>query len=196
MKKIMILVGIILSTICLTGCDKQKITKLEDNIRKINFTGNLVTYKAYYHNVIEYEKKAGTGFIHLFEKDRKLFAEYSGTVNLGINLSQVKIEVNNNKINVKIPKATVIGEPDVDRDDFKKENFIESKDGINSNEINGDDISQAFNLAQQSMKENAANDQELLSVAQKRAKVLIEENIRQFSGLADNKYDINWEYEQ
>lgn len=197
MKKIKVLIAITLSVICLTGCGENNIDKLSENIKKIELTGNLVTYQAYYHNVVEYDKKAGSGIAHLLEKDRKLFAEYTGTIKYGINLSRVKIDVKGNQINVFIPKATIIGEPNVDKDDFKAENFIESKDGlVNKNPITVEDSSAAFDEAQKSMKEKAENDVELLSMAQKRAKVVIEENINQFSGISEKKYTINWEYEQ
>ena len=68
MKKIKNLIVIFFITLCLTGCNKGKIEDLPENIKKIELTGNLVTYKAYYHNVIEYDKKAGSGITHLFEK--------------------------------------------------------------------------------------------------------------------------------
>lgn len=44
------------------------------------------------------------------------------------------------------------------------------------------------------MIENAKNDNELLSIAQKRAKVILEENINQL--ISGKNYLINWEYEQ
>lgn len=197
MKKIKLLFTLLLIVV-LSGCGKATEVNLSENIKKIELTGNLVTYQAYYHNVLEYEKSAGNGIQHLFEKDRILFAEYTGTIKYGINLSKVRIEVNGkNNINVFIPKATIIGEPNVDKDDFKSENFIESEDGvINKNPLTANDSIKAFTKAQQEIKDNGSNDEELLSMAQKRAKVIIEENINQFSGLSENEYVINWEYEQ
>lgn len=196
MKKIFIVMSIIFSTLCLTGCNNKKNDKLAENIKRMELTGNLVTYKAYYHNVVEYEKKAGSGITHLLEKDRKLFAEYTGTIKLGIDLSKVKIDVKGNEINVFIPKAIIIGEPNVDKDDFNAENFIESKDGLNKNKITVEDASAAFDEAQENIKEITYDDNELLSLAQKRAKVIIEENIKQFSEISEDKYVIVWEYQQ
>ena len=196
MKKQKLLILTLLVTF-LTGCGEKDSEVLSENMKKIELTGNLVTYQAYYHNVVEYDKSAGSGITHIFEKDRKLFAEYTGTIKYGINLSKVKINVKNNEINVFVPKATIIGEPNVDKDDFKAENFIESEDSfINKNPITVDDSSEAFDKAQQEIKENAMNDTELLNMAQKRAKVVIEENIKQFSGMSEKNYTINWEYEQ
>lgn len=195
MKKRLLLFYLIIIALCLTGCGISKTENLSENIKKMELTGNLVTYEVYFHNIIERTKEAGTGITHLFEKDRKLFAEYTGTIKLGINMSDIKINVKGNEINVILPKAKVIGEPNVDRDDFKAENFIESKDGINRNPITANDSAEAFDEAQRNMKEYAAADENLLSIAQKRAKVLIEENIIQFAGMSDNKFTISWEYE-
>lgn len=194
MKKFVLILTMFISVFCLSGCGKKNVNDVIEEVKKIELTGNLVTYEAYYHNVIEYEKKAGSGVTHLFEKNRKLFAEYTGIIKLGINLSKVKIEVKENEINVFIPKAVIIGEPNVDKDDFKSENFIESDDGINKNPITVEDSSKAFDKAQKSMKEFAAKDNELLSIAQKRAKIILEENLKQLGVPKD--YLINWEYEQ
>ncbi len=195
MKKRYLLL-ILLFVIYLTGCGKDDAKTLAENMKKIELTGNLITYQAYYHNVLEYDKEAGDGLFHLFEKDRRLFAEYTGTIKYGIDLSKVKISVKGNTINVVIPKAKVIGEANVDSEDFKPENFIESKDGwINPNPITADDISIAFNQAQQEMKATAEKDEKTLSMAQKRARIVIEENIKQFIGLSENDYKIEWKYE-
>ena len=197
MKKYFISVLLVMIILLISGCKNNKNELTTENIKKLELTGNLVTYQAYYHNVIEYDKPVGTGITHLLEKERKLFAEYTGTIRLGINLSKVKIEMKKNSINVFIPKAKIIGEPNVNKDDFDANNFIESKDSwINSNPITADDSASAFDKAQKEMKEIAMNDEELLSQTQQRAKILIEEKIIQLSGLNRKDLNIMWEYEQ
>jgi hypothetical protein len=188
MKKIILLISIML----LTGCGNNKLKYLEQNLEKMDLYGNLVTYQAYYHNVIEYEKKAGSGLSHLFEQDRELFIEYKGTIKLGIDLSEVEIKVSGKEINVTIPKAKVIGDPNID-DNFTDKNFIESKDtGINKNPITADDSSAALKQAQDNMRESASKDEKLLKQAQERAKIVLEENIRQVGNLKTGEYTINW----
>ena len=46
----------------------------------------MVTLETYYHNVAEVEKEAGSGITHWFEKDRKLWIEYTGIVKIGIDI--------------------------------------------------------------------------------------------------------------
>jgi hypothetical protein len=195
MKKNILFMTVIVVLICLTGCSIKNKENFSENIKKMELTGNLVTYEAYYHNVIEYTKKHDSGLLHTFEKDRKLFVEYSGTIKLGIDLSKVKIELNGNEINVSIPKAKIIGDPNVDNDDFDANKFIESEDGLFKNPITADDSTEAFNEAQENMKKDAENDEALLLIAQKRAKIILEENINQLGGFSEKKYTINWIYE-
>ena len=191
MKKVSKFIVILSMIIMLSACDNKNET-LSENIKKLELTGNLVTYEAYFHNVLETTKDSNS----IFKKDRKLFAEYTGTIKLGIDLSKVKIDVQGDTINVLIPKAKIIGEPNVDENDFKKEKFIESEDGfLIKNPITGDDISKAFYDAQSEMKKSAESDEQLLSTAQTRAKIIIEESINQFAGLSSKDYTINWEFE-
>ena len=191
MKKVSKFIVILSMIIMLSACDNKNET-LSENIKKLELTGNLVTYEAYFHNVLETTKDSDS----IFKKDRKLFAEYTGTIKLGIDLSKVKIDVQGNTINVLIPKAKIIGEPNVDESDFKKEKFIESEDGfLIKNPITGDDISKAFDDAQNEMKKSAESDEQLLSTAQTRAKIIIEESVNQFAGISSKDYTINWEFE-
>lgn len=193
MRKRLILVIIISITILLTGCEnKRDLKNLSENINKIELKGDLVTYEAYYHNVIEYEKEKD----NWLEKDRKLFAEYRGTIRIGINLSDVKIDIEGNEIKVFIPKAKIIGEPNVEEESFKAENFIESKDGIFKNKLTIEDSNKAFNEAQKNMKKIAEQDEKLFDISQTRAKAIIEETIKEFTGLSEKDYKINWELGQ
>ena len=109
MKKFICIIISILIVLCLIGFGlgfgKQDVENLEKNISKIELSGDLVTLETYYHNVAEVKKEAGSGIAHWFEKDRKLWIEYTGIVKVGIDMSNVKIETNGNQITVFIPKA-------------------------------------------------------------------------------------------
>lgn len=196
MKKVWKIVVIVMAFLCITGCNKNNEDLIAENVQKIALTGDLVTYEAYYHNVVEYEQERGTGITHILEKDRKLFIEYTGTIKLGIDMSKVEIKVSGKEINVYIPKAKIIGEPNIDKDTFKKENFIQSKDGINKNKITADDAEGAFKEAQENIKNEAMGNDKILALAQKRAKVILEDNIKEVINLNSSQYEINWEYGQ
>lgn len=196
MKKIYIIISILFLSF-LTGCDKNNVENLEQNLSKMELSGNLVTLETYYHNVAELEKEAGSGILHWFEKDRKLWIEYTGTVKLGIDMSKVKINTKGNKITVFIPKAEMIGEPDVLTEDFNENSFIYSEDGIiNKNKITAEDAAKAMAYAQKATAEKVQENTHSLKLAQMRAKNLIEEYINQFSGISKDAYTINWKYEE
>lgn len=196
MKKIYIIISILFLSF-LTGCDKNNVENLEQNLSKMELSGNLVTLETYYHNVAELEKEAGSGILHWFEKDRKLWIEYTGTVKLGIDMSKVKINTKGNKIIVFIPKAEMIGEPDVLTEDFNENSFIYSEDGIiNKNKITAEDAAKAMAYAQKATAEKVQENTHSLKLAQMRAKNLIEEYINQFSGISKDSYTINWKYEE
>lgn len=201
MRKIICIVISILIVLCfigfMLGFGKQDVEDLGKNISKIELSGDLVTLETYYHNVAEVEKEAGSGIAHLFEKDRKMWIEYTGIVKVGIDMSNVKIETNGNQITVFIPKAKIMGKPDVLDEEFSRESFIDSKDGlINKNKITMEDATNAMEIAQNTMQDSVKKDSQLLKTAQKRAKNLIEEYINQFSGISDTLYNIKWEYEE
>lgn len=199
-KKIIIIVSLVIILVLIwlvMGRGNNDIESLEKNISKIELSGDLVTLKTYYHNVAEVQKDAGTGIAHWFEKDRKLWIEYTGIVKVGIDMSNVKIETKGDQITVFIPKAEIIGKPDVLDEEFSRESFIDSEDGlINKNKITMEDSTKAMEIAQNTMQEGVKNDSQLLKTAQKRAKNLIEEYINQFSGMSETMYSIKWEYEE
>ena len=194
MKKTnLFIIVLCIMVLTLTGCGTDKTKILNENMKKIDFTGDLITYQAYYHNIIEYDKQKDS----FLEKNRKLFAEYTATVDLGIDMEKVIVtQKDENTINVFLPKAKIINGPNISKEDFDENKFIESSDNlIFKNNIDANDSTNAVMQAQKEMKEAVKKDEELLDLARRRAKIIVEENIRQVIGLSDNAYSITWEYE-
>ena len=194
MKKTnLFIIVLCIMVLTLTGCGTDKTKILNENMKKIDFTGDLITYQAYYHNIIEYDKQKDS----FLEKNRKLFAEYTATVDLGIDMEKVIVtQKDENTINVFLPKAKIINGPNISKEDFDENKFIESSDNlIFKNNIDANDSTNGVMQAQKEMKEAVKKDEELLDLARRRAKIIVEENIRQVIGLSDNAYSITWEYE-
>ena len=194
MKKTnLFIIVLCIMVLTLTGCGTDKTKILNENMKKIDFTGDLITYQAYYHNIIEYDKQKDS----FLEKNRKLFAEYTATVDLGIDMEKVIVtQKDENTINVFLPKAKIINGPNISKEDFDENKFIESSDNlIFKNNIDANDSTNAVMQAQKEMTEAVNKDEELLDLARRRAKIIVEENIRQVIGLSDNAYSITWEYE-
>ena len=192
MKKVYILLIILLLT-CVTACKKDNI-ELEKSLSKMSLTGDLITKKVYYHNVAEYDGSNSNFFRRVFGIDKKAWIEYTGLVDLGIDLTQVKITADGNKIHVLIPKtklnkATV---KNTKSDDI----IIYNSDGsiLKLGEVSASEGTEAIGVAQKTMMENVEKDTQLLRMAQIRAKNVLEEKIKSFIGESDSSYYIEWEY--
>lgn len=191
-----ILITIIAFILLTTGCQKNDIKNLEKNLTNMDLTGDLITEKVYYHNVADYDKKAEDGIFHIFDQDRKLWVEYTGTVELGIDLTKVKVTPKGDKIHVFIPKTKILN-PNVEKKESKDIVFYDNKEGwFNSNKLTMEDSTEAMNFAQKSMVETVQKDTQLLRISQIRAKYLIEERIKQFGKVSEELYTIEWEYEE
>lgn len=192
MKKRYVLL-IILLLLCVTACKNDDI-ELEKSLSKMTFTGDLITKKVYYHNVAEYDGSKSNFFRRLFGIDKKAWIEYTGLVDLGIDLTEVKVSTEGKKIRVLIPrarlnKATV---KNTKSDDI----VIYNSDGsiFNLGEVSASEGTEAIGVAQQAMMENVQKDTQLLRMAQIRAKNILEERIKAFIDESDSSYYIEWEY--
>lgn len=191
-KKIIILTLISIIIFSFTACSSpQKETQLTPDIKKIQDIAELATIESYYQNVSKLEKEAGTGIQHWFEKDRKMWIEYTGVATLGINVNQVKVEIDKQKIKVTMPKAEILNLK-VDESSLNENSYVSSPDGINKNPITAEDQILMIEEAQNKMRETILNDESLLNTAEERAKELIENYIKQIAELSQQEYEIEW----
>lgn len=189
-EKMVVLMGILLLTGLLTGCSEQVENKVQEpDITQIRNICNLATQKCYYHNVAKSEKKAE----HLLEKDRKFWIEYTGIANLGIDMSKVQMKVDGADIEVTLPNAELLS-ISIDEETLNDNSYISSEDGLNKNAITADDQTKAINEAQQQMKETVQGNSALLLSAQNRAKILIENYLKQLGEAVGVEYHIQWIY--
>ena len=184
---------IILLAICLILIPSKSIELFKDNKGKIEKLCNLATIEAIYHNVeiVENEGLFGDtfgGIINLGYK--KYWREYEGTIKFGINAKDVTIEKPNNKgvIKIHLPKATILGEPNVIKESMKDPI---TDTGLLTTITNEERI-QAFVNAQNNMKENAAKDEEMLSLAEEKAKKYFENYFVELGQLIGKKYTVEF----
>lgn len=179
---------------CLASCGGT-VKKIEQkpDINTVRSICELATLECYYHNVAKSEKTASKGVTHIGEKDRKFWIEYDGVVKLGIDMSQVKMSVENNEITITIPEAKVLSVT-INEDSYNKDSYIAEKDALNGNPITAEDATQAVNEANEEMKRTAQENSALLANAQYRAKDLIENYIQQIGKATGIEYSINWQY--
>lgn len=170
----------------------KKINKQPD-ITQIRTICNLATLETYYHNVAKCDKKAQSGITHLFEKDRELWIEYTGTAKIGIDMSKVDMKIDGENITVVMPNAKLLS---IDIGEINKESYIYSDDNwVNKNEFTPEEETTAINTAQNKMEESVKNNSQLLLTAQTRAQDLIEQYINQLGEISGIPYQIKWVYE-
>lgn len=193
-EKMVVIMGILFLIGSLLGCSDQTETKVQEpDITQIRNICNLATQKCYYHNVAMSVKESEKGIIHLGEKDRKFWIEYTGIANLGIDMSKVQMKVNGADIEVTIPNAELLS-ISIDEETLDENSYISSEDGLNKNEITADDQTEAIYEAQQKMEETVQENSALLLSAQNRAKILIENYLNQLGETAGVEYNIQWIY--
>lgn len=176
----------LLSINCLFGCGSQK---QKPDFSSIKSVCELSTLKCYYHNVATYEKNAH-GLLKVFGSGyKKIWIEYSGIVNLGIDIIKVDISEpdTNNVITIKIPDAEVqstsldkstLSEPLTDKGVFTK--------------ITTEEKTEALSSAQQNMKETAQKDTSLLAQAKEHAKLILQGYINNLGEEFNEEYTIKW----
>ena len=147
----------------------------------------LATTKCFFHNVAKFTDKDRSRFLWL-KKDAHFWIEYSGTVTIGIDASQLEIEVSGLDVRITLPQAKVLGVNIVDPD---KANYIVAK---NSAKIDAKDEIYAISEAQSEMELSAKNNALLLSTARENAKKLIGEYIKNVGIAFGKDYKITWIY--
>lgn len=186
----LLLAMIMLLSLCACSQQSEQIKKAPD-INQIKNICKLATLESYYHNVAKSIKDAGTGVSHFGEKQRKFWIQYTGVAKIGVDMSQVKMDVDDSNITITIPKAHLI-DVNVVSATLNEESYIISPDGLNPNKITAEDQTTAIEKAQEEMKRFVENNSTLMSAAQERAKELIEAYIIQLGTEAGVEYNITW----
>ena len=195
MKKIVSVMLIAIMSACLisgcTGTSDKAENIGEPDIQQIRNICNLATLECYYHNVAKSEKKAEAGVTHIGEKDRKFWIEYTGIARLGVDMSKVEMKISDNKIEITMLEAKVLG-ISIDEESISEDSYTISEDGFNKNKITAEDQTKAISLAQSDMEKEVKKNKTLLLNAQDRAKKLIENYINQLGGATGREYTVSW----
>lgn len=192
MKKIIAVIGMCVMMMCsLSACGlKQKDTSVEKviNITQMKAICELATLECYYHNVAKVSKEKD---VLWWDTKAELWIEYSGIVKVGVDISDLDLEVNGEVVNITMPKAAVLS-CEVDETKLNKDSYIMIREGLGAEKITADDQTLAFQTAQDSMREAAETDEELISQAQQRAEDLLESYINNVGDILGKKYTISW----
>ena len=184
-KTWMLLVGTVV--LCLTGCGKE--TKTAD-FSGVTSVCELATLKCYYHNVAKAETEASGIFAKWLKTGyKKIWTEYSGIIEYGIDISQVTVSEpdKNGVVTVTMPDAQVLN-VDVDEDSLgtplTDTGFLTS--------VTTEEKTTTLAGAQEAMEQQAKENTEMLSQAKARAKTLIEEYIKNVGESIGEEYTVEW----
>lgn len=191
MKKVVaVLLAILLSlSVAACGGKEQELANMEPEVSQMKAICELAVMDCYYHNVAKFEEEDAEGFL-FWKKDKKFWIEYSGVVTLGIDVSQVEVEVTETQVTITMPPAEVQC-CRVDSSSLTEESFIVA-DGSAS--IDAEDEVAAFDAAQTALEDTASRDSVLLANAQQRAQSLLEDYIKNVGNMVGKEYSIQWIY--
>ncbi len=177
----------------LCGCgakeEEQTEKKPEISISDMRAVCELATMECYYHNTakLDSEKK-----VLFWNTSKKLWIEYAGIVKLGIDVSRVDMKVDGNVVTIAMPEAEVLS-CDVDETSLTKDSFYSETKGLGSGKVGAEEQSQAFEAAQKEMRAVVEQDEALLLQAGDRAKILLENYVKQIADAAGVTYEVRWE---
>lgn len=146
----------------------------------------LSTLEVYYHNVARAEHEAVGPFNHGY---KRMWFEYSGVVEIGIDFSKVSISGPNasNVVTVTLPQAEIL---DVDvAEDSITEPAIET--GFLT-DFTTEEKTDALSSAQESMRQSADQDETLKHQARERARTMLESYITNVGYLVGETYSVVW----
>ena len=184
-KTWMLLVGTVV--LCLTGCGKETQTA---DFSGVTSVCELATLKCYYHNVAKAETEASGIFAKWLKTGyKKIWTEYSGIIEYGIDISQVTVSEpdKNGVVTVTMPDAQVLN-VDVDEDSLgtplTDTGFLTS--------VTTEEKTTTLAGAQEAMEQQAKENTEMPSQAKARAKTLIEEYIKNVGESIGEEYTVEW----
>lgn len=180
-------------SILLCSCGKKESSKDAFERTGLQDVCSLAVLECKFNNVAKVTKEKGEGILHIGEKERKYWIEYTGIAKIGVELSKEPVSIDkDDHVTIKMTRAKIIGELD---QKFDENSIIKSDDSFwNSNKITVQDQKKAISDAQQKMKKRIENNETLLANAEKRAKALLEKYVLKMGKIAGKDYTVEFEY--
>lgn len=178
-----------LFALSLFGCAEQKDEK--PNFSGYRDVAELATLECYYHNVAEIINDGRPLPFGINLSYKKVWFEYRGSVIIGIDVSRVDISEpdENGVVTITLPPAEIMGTPNVDETSISE---LYTDQGLLAT-ITAEEQTEAFKYAQEAMLEQANSDESLRSQATERAKVLLEEYVRNVGEAIGQSYTVRFE---
>ena len=194
MKKTISFILVVIMCLALAACSNSRpddgVKEIAPQASQMKSICELATMKCYYHNVAKAETEASGIFAKWLKTGyKKIWTEYSGIIEYGIDISQVTVSEpdKNGVVTVTMPDAQVLN-VDVDEDSLgtplTDTGFLTS--------VTTEEKTTTLAGAQEAMEQQAKENTEMLSQAKARAKTLIEEYIKNVGESIGEEYTVEW----
>lgn len=191
MKKFTLIILAITVSAFLVACNIQpaSIVTMTPQIGQMRSICELAVMECHFNNVAKYYEEDASGML-LWKKDKQFWIEYSGTINLGVDVSLLDVTVNNDVVTITIPPAKVLSSY-VDEDTLNEESFIIATDSAT---VGVYDQVTALAESQINIENQFSENKSLLANAQQRVQFLLEDYINNIGELIGVNYHIEWIY--
>ena len=169
-----------------SGRDTEKFYSVD--FSSVDKICELATLRCFYHNVAEYEK-SGSGLLRIGAYGhKKLWIEYDGIIDVGIDASRVQINPPDSTglVRVYVPEAMILG---ISADEKSLGTVMDT--GLFT-KISAQERSDVFSKAQSDMKESARTDSSTLTQAHRNAKQLIKQYIISVGVQTGREFTVEW----
>ena len=172
-----------------SACGKKEEAPKEDlSLTQMKSICELATLKCYYHNVAKITKEKD---VLWWDTTAELWIEYSGIVKLGVDITNLDMQVDGSQVTITMPKAKVLSYQ-VDQTSLDKDSYYTNREGLGAEKINADDQTEAIKTAQENMLENVQSDESLLQQAQNRAQDLLEQYVKNVGDAMGKTYEVSF----
>lgn len=157
----------------------------EPQLEEIKTMCALGTTEIDYNNVAHVEKEDW----FFGDKQRKMWIEYKAIVKTGIDVEELEMDKQGNRILITIPEAKVLSVT-CDIDSFNEDSFRTSK--AFPVKFTARDQNASIAKANEEIKTTTENNRDLMRDSQQRAKKIIQNYIDDFTTADGNKYEVEW----
>lgn len=173
-------------SIFLGSCKKEAPTAI--NAEEIRSICNLAVMECYYHNRAESTRVDKIAFGLGGTKERSFWTEYTAKIKVGVDASQIVIDVEGTTVTIKLPKPKNLSKPNILEDTITT---FSSEGG--KTKITGNERLQAKNDANKNMVTELLENSTLMRNAEERVKEILKSYIEQMGKLSGVEYTIKWE---
>lgn len=155
----------------------------------INEVAELTTIEARYHQVAKFTYEADEGLTGIWKHGyKKAWREFDGRAYFGIDASKVVTSREGNVITIKMPRATLVGDPIITKMDklIVKTGFL--------TDFTDEDEQEMTRIAQEDFRNKAAGDTSMINQATENAEKILKRWAESVGKTCGDDFTVQFEY--